>query len=66
MRRNSAIMSRELESTRLQGYLKSLNPDELDQVLNEVLAEIRTRETEQMKKDVLTHSQKLRLHREKR
>jgi hypothetical protein len=59
-------MSRELESARLQGYLKALNPDELDEVLTEVLAEIRTRETEQLKKDVLTHSQKLRISREKR
>ena len=56
-------MNNEQETTRLQGYLKQLDPDELDQVLNEVLHEIRIRETEQMKKDVLTHSQKLRLTR---
>jgi len=52
-------MNNETENARLLGYLKSLNSDELDEVLNEVLHEIRTRETEQMKKDVLTHSQKL-------
>ncbi len=52
-------MNSETESARLQGYLKQLNADELDQVLDEVLQEIRARETEQMKKDVLTHSQKL-------
>lgn len=52
-------MNSEPETARLQGYLKTLNSDELDEVLNEVLQEIRSRETEQMKKDVLTHSQKL-------
>ena len=56
-------MNNETETVRLLGYLKKLDPDELDQVLNEVLQEIRSRETEQMKKDVLTHSQKLRLTR---
>ena len=56
-------MNPEPETARLQGYLKSLGEDELDEVLDEVLAEIRTRESEQMKKDVLTHSQKLRLRR---
>jgi hypothetical protein len=54
-------MNHEPENARLLGYLKSLNSEELDQVLNEVLQEIRSRETEQIKKDVLTHSQKLRL-----
>ena len=48
----------------LQEYLRSLNQEQLDQVLNEVLTEVRTRESEQMKRDVLTHSQKLRLRRE--
>jgi hypothetical protein len=58
-------MSSDQESARLQVYLKSLSHDELDHVLNDVLVEIRSRETEQMKKDVLTHSQKLRLYRQK-
>jgi len=53
------VMNNETENARLLGYLKTLNPGELDEVLNEVLQEIRSRETEQMKKDVLTHSQKL-------
>ena len=53
------VMNNETENARLLGYLKTLNPDELDEVLNEVLQEIRARESEQMKKDVLTHSQKL-------
>jgi hypothetical protein len=52
-------MNNETENARLLGYLKTLDPGELDEVLNEVLQEIRSRETEQMKKDVLTHSQKL-------
>jgi hypothetical protein len=54
-------MNHEQENARLLGYLKSLSTEELDEVLNEVLQEIRNRETEAMKKDVLTHSQKLRL-----
>jgi len=54
-------MSHDKKSAGLAGYLKKLDSDELDQVLNEVLQEIRSRETEQLKKDVLTHSQKLRL-----
>jgi hypothetical protein len=58
-------MSSDQESARLQVYLKSLSHDALDHVLNDVLVEIRSRETEQMKKDVLTHSQKLRLYRQK-
>ncbi len=53
------VMNNETENARLLGYLKTLDPGELDEVLNEVLQEIRSRETEQMKKDVLTHSQKL-------
>ena len=56
-------MNSQPEIARLQGYLKSLDEKQLDEVLDEVLQEIRSRETEQMKKDVLTHSQKLRLHR---
>ncbi len=56
-------MNPEPETARLQGYLKSLDEEQLDEVLSEVLEEIRSRESEQMKKDVLTHSQKLRLTR---
>jgi hypothetical protein len=52
-------MNNETENARLLGYLKTLDSDELDQVLNEVLQEIRSRESEQMKKDVLSHSQRL-------
>ena len=52
-------MNHETENARLLGYLKTLDSNELDQVLNEVLQEIRSRETEQIKKDVLSHSQRL-------
>jgi hypothetical protein len=52
-------MNNEPDTARLVGYLKTLNSDELDEVLNEVLQEIRSRETEEIKKDVLSHSQRL-------
>ncbi len=45
----------------LQTYLKSLDKHHLDLILREVLVELRGRETEQMKKDVLTHSTSLQL-----
>jgi hypothetical protein len=55
-------MSTEQKSGKLLGYLKSLDPEQLDHALNEVLAEMRRRESDQIRKDVLTHSQSLRLH----
>jgi hypothetical protein len=55
-------MSSEQKERKLEGYLKSLDEAQLDDALNEVLAEMRRRESDQMKKDVLTHSQSLRLH----
>jgi hypothetical protein len=59
---NHVKMSTEQQYTAtLQGYLKSLDEPQLDQALNEILGEIRRRESEQMKRDVLTHSQALRL-----
>jgi hypothetical protein len=54
-------MSAEEKTVMLLGYLKSLNEEQLDQALNEVLTEMRKREADQMKKDILTHSQSLRL-----
>jgi hypothetical protein len=54
-------MSTEQQTGTLQAYLKSLDHDQLDQALNDILGEIRRRECEQMKRDVLTHSQALRL-----
>jgi hypothetical protein len=44
---------------RLEGYLKTLDEDELDEVLKEVLQEIRSRHSERIKTDVLSHSQRL-------
>ena len=55
-------MSDEQTTGKLEGYLKSLDEVQLDEALNEVLAEMRRRESDQMKKDVLTHSQSLRLY----
>ena len=46
----------------LKMYLGSLNKEHLNHVLNEVLTELRRRESEQIKKDVLTHSKSLRLN----
>jgi hypothetical protein len=46
---------------RLITYLKSLNAEELDELLKQVLIECRSRETEQIKADILSHSQELRL-----
>jgi len=42
-------------------YLKQLDEDQLNRVLDEVLTECRRRESDKIKKDVLTHSQSLRL-----
>ncbi len=47
----------------LLDYLKSLSHDDLDELLNEVLVEIRSRESDDIKSDVLRHSQKLSLGR---
>lgn len=45
----------------MTSYLKGLDEEQLDHVLNEVLNECRRRESDKIKKDVLTHSQSLRL-----
>jgi hypothetical protein len=55
-------MNPEQKNGMLLGYLKTLTEEQLDQALNEVLAEMRKRESDQIKKDVLTHSQSLRLN----
>jgi hypothetical protein len=47
----------------LLGYLKSLSHHDLDELLNEVLVEIRSRESDELKKDILRHSQKLSMGR---
>ena len=47
------------EEDALKSYLRSLDKDELNLVLNEVLIEQRSRDSEQLKKDFLTHSKSL-------
>ena len=45
----------------LAPFLRQLNEVQLDRVLDEVLTECRRRDADKMKKDILTHSQSLRL-----
>ncbi len=45
----------------LAPYLKQLDEDQLNRILDEVLTECRRREADKLKKDILTHSQSLRL-----
>jgi hypothetical protein len=45
----------------LAPYLKQLNEEQLNRILDEVLTECRRREADQLKKDILTHSQAIRL-----
>jgi hypothetical protein len=47
----------------LAPYLKQLDEDQLNRILDEVLTECRRRESDKIKKDILTHSQSLRLNR---
>ncbi len=54
-------MSAETGLTALAPYLRKLDKDQLNRVLDEVLNECRRRDSEQIKKDILTHSQSLRL-----
>jgi hypothetical protein len=58
------MMSTEQGLAALAPYLKKLDKDQLNRVLDEVLTECRRRESEQIKKDILTHSQSLRLKKE--
>jgi hypothetical protein len=54
-------MSFEDDSQQLIAYLKSLQMEELNEILGFVLSELRVRETGQMRQDVITHSKSLRL-----
>jgi hypothetical protein len=54
-------MSDEMSIPALGPYLKQLDEDQLHRVLDEVLTECRRRESDKIKKDILTHSQSLRL-----
>jgi hypothetical protein len=56
-------MSTEQGLEALAPYLKKLDEEQLNRVLDEVLTECRRRESEQLKKEILTHSQSLRLKR---
>lgn len=50
----------------LAPYLERLNEDQLSRVLEQVLNECRRREADKLRRDILTHSQALRLARHKR
>jgi len=54
-------MSTEQEGTPLKTYLSSLDTVCLAQTFNEVVIELRKRELEKIKKDVVTYTQSLRL-----
>jgi hypothetical protein len=56
-------MSTEMGLPALAPYLKQLDEDQLNRILDEVLTECRRRESDKIKKDILTHSQSLRLNR---
>ncbi len=55
-------MNNEMGIPALAPYLKQLDEDELNRVLDEVLTECRRREADKIRKDILTHSQSLRLN----
>ena len=52
-------MSTEEEAIALKTYLKSLDKEQLNSALNEVLEELRSRDSDQIKKDFLSRSQSL-------
>jgi hypothetical protein len=54
-------MSAEMGLPALGPYLEKLDEAQLHRVLDEVLTEYRRRESDKLKKDILTHSQSLRL-----
>ena len=49
------------DSQQLIAYFQSLQMEELNEVLCYVLSELRSRETNQLRQDVITHSKSLRL-----
>jgi hypothetical protein len=56
-------MSTDIESPALLPYLKELDEEQLSRILDEVLTECRRREADKIKKDILSHSQAIRLTR---
>ncbi len=55
-------MNTEMGIPALAPYLKQLDEDQLNRILDEVLTECRRREADKIRKDILTHSQSLRLN----
>ncbi len=45
----------------LAPFLKQVDEEQLNRILDEVLTECRRREADKLKKDILTHSQAIRL-----
>jgi len=54
-------MSADMGIPELAPYLKQLDEEQLNRILDEVLTECRRREADKLKKEILTHSQALRL-----
>ncbi len=54
-------MSPDMGVPALAPYLKQLDEEQLNRILDEVLTECRRREADKIKKDILTHSQAIRL-----
>jgi hypothetical protein len=55
-------MNEDMGIPALAPYLKQLDEDQLSRILDEVLTECRRREADKIRKDILTHSQSLRLN----
>jgi hypothetical protein len=56
-------MSTDMGIPALAPYLKQLDEDQLNRILDEVLTECRRREADKIKKEILSHSQQIRLNR---
>ena len=54
-------MSFDDDLQQLGAYFQSLQMEELNEILGKLLSEMRSRETEQMRRDVITQSKSLRL-----
>lgn len=54
-------MSNKDNAKLLDNYLTSLDVEALNILLGKVLAQLRSRENEQMQVDIITHSKRLRL-----
>jgi len=54
-------MSAEMGIPALAPYLKQLDEEQLNRILDEVLTECRRREADKLRTEILTHSQAIRL-----